>query len=135
MNKSLKANPQNCSLCNLCALVCSKVQVGYSDPAFSGIRISHELPAALKVKLTYCLQCKQGYCIKSCPYQALVRDEQGIVRLARDKCHCTEIRPCVEACKFKAIYSVPLWQYPIKCDMCQGSPRCVQVCPSGALRV
>lgn len=105
------------------------------DPSLAAIRVSHQLPAALKVQVAFCLQCKQGYCMESCPHQALVRDEHGVVRLEREKCCCTGVRPCVETCKFKAIYSAPSWQYPIKCDLCQGSPLCVQVCPTGALRV
>ena len=42
---------------------------------------------------------------------------------------------CVEACPFGAIYAHADVDHPIKCDMCDGAPKCVEKCPKAALRL
>jgi Fe-S-cluster-containing dehydrogenase component len=42
---------------------------------------------------------------------------------------------CVSACPFGAIYAHADVDYPIKCDLCGGDPKCVHVCPKNAIRM
>ena len=99
-----------------------------------------------------CRQCKSAACVDTCPAEAMVRDEQGIVR--RKLFRCIGCGSCAKACPFGVIPNetaglpagfrstdrVSGHQMP-KCDLCEdrtasedgGVPRCVAACPSGAL--
>ena len=84
-----------------------------------------------------CRQCEEPTCVEACPYEALHKDENGIVK--RSLPLCRGCGSCVTACPFGTIppdmheHQVP------KCDSCEdlvlagGEPRCVSACPGGAL--
>ena len=42
---------------------------------------------------------------------------------------------CVDACPFGAIYAHGDVDNPIKCDLCGGSPKCVEICPKNVIRL
>ena len=47
---------------------------------------------------------------------------------------CIGCRSCVFACPFGAMFFHDEDHVPIKCDLCDGSPECAEICPSEALR-
>jgi Fe-S-cluster-containing hydrogenase component 2 len=67
-----------------------------------------------------------------CPVNALTRTD-GVVRL--DKEVCISCFKCIEACPFGAMFAHDDVDQPIKCDMCDGDPRCVRACPKNAIRL
>jgi len=96
-----------------------------------------------KVKITYipniCQHCDQAPCIPACPEQAIYKRDDGIVIIDPDK--CAGHRSCVDSCPYGAIYFN--WDLNIaqKCTMCAHlldkgwkEPRCVEVCPTEALK-
>lgn len=133
--KNIKIRRDSCTICMRCALACAQRQGGSLDPAKSAIRVTDYLPDSFKVKIKKCIQCPQEYCVKACSLGALKRDEEtGIVQLDKGTCKdCRDNFACVKACKAGLIFSHPEMVHPLKCDLCQGDPRCVKECVSGTL--
>jgi ferredoxin-type protein NapH len=78
----------------------------------------------------FCQHCLEPLCLPACPQQAVSKDENGIVRI--DSALCVHCGMCIMACP----ESAPLRGVDAKvrkCDLCDGSPRCVQACEQGAL--
>jgi Fe-S-cluster-containing dehydrogenase component len=67
-----------------------------------------------------------------CPTQAIRRDpDTGAVVV--DESACVGCRMCMVACPFGCIHFENSRGVAAKCNLCGGSPRCVQHCMSGAL--
>ncbi len=76
-----------------------------------------------------CRHCEKPGCLLVCPTGAIVRDEKGIVRIQEEKCVGCGI--CSTACSHGGIRL--LLSRVSKCDLCEGRPLCVALCPQGAL--
>lgn len=125
----LKVQAGQCTTCRLCTFACAFKHSGKLDLNKSAIRITPQFPDSLAVKVNFCSQCAQGYCIAACQQGALQREADGRVILVTDKCDtCKGEYKCVKACKlggmFKPYDNIP----PLKCDLCGGDPECVKVC-------
>ncbi|MEM4245941.1 MAG: 4Fe-4S binding protein, partial [Candidatus Bathyarchaeia archaeon] len=57
--------------------------------------------------------------------------ESHAVLIDRDK--CIGCRECVTACPFHVIIVDPKTGDVVKCDLCEGEPRCAKVCPKAAI--
>lgn len=85
-----------------------------------------------------CRQCDEPTCVEACPYEALYRNDQGIVK--RSLALCRGCGSCVPACPFGTIPSEMYRHQVPKCDLCEDwvlqelPPRCVSSCPGGALQ-
>lgn len=125
-----KFKPSDCTICNLCAIACSFRNKGEIDLNHSAVTIEPQMPDSLAVKIYYCLQCVQGYCIEACPVKALKRLEDGRVILDGELCDtCQGEYKCVSACKFSGMKKPGDGLPPVKCDVCNGEPECAKVCP------
>lgn len=73
---------------------------------------------ASKVKFMQmqCQECEEAPCMKACPNDAIYRDENGIVRLHKEKCDLT--LACMEACPYDARYIDERNQVTDKCIFC-----------------
>ena len=89
-------------------------------------------------KTNFCVECFTKPCEKACNYDA-INVKNHVVLINEDKCNieCAKNeKSCLKACPFDAIV---FDEKAKKCDMCfdrikRGDiPRCVSVCPSGAL--
>ena len=79
-----------------------------------------------------CLQCDDAACVKSCMFDALKRNEEtGAVDLDEER--CVKCMACVTACPFGCALVDTVHDEIVKCDICKGSPACVQFCPTKAL--
>jgi len=134
-----------CIECRSCAAACY-----YSHAAMPAIRFARSGWALLPV---ICRQCKAASCVEACPAEAMVRDDDGVVR--RRLFRCIGCGSCARACPFGVIPD-QLGGLPrnaksadrlnggqiAKCDLCadrtakdpQAVPRCVAACPAGALK-
>ena len=95
-----------------------------------------------KAKLVFsqdsiCKQCFDHPCVSACPFNAIEVKEGGVVVIKEEK--CTGCEKCVPVCPFGGIV-IDRGDKARKCDMCfersieaGDIPRCVSVCPSGAL--
>jgi carbon-monoxide dehydrogenase iron sulfur subunit len=132
MSKPLKAQVENCTGCQLCALICSATHVGKFEPKQSRIGVEDLFPEPGEFKLNFCIHCEEHPCVESCPAEAIKLNEKlGIYHV--DEEACTGCGACVDACPYNGCWMDPSGSYSIKCDLCGGKPQCVEVCPKKVL--
>ena len=130
-----------CIGCGLCRVVCEAHHAGGEDlvkafknrsaPPAGGIRVEQNEDRCISVR---CQHCADAPCIEACLTGALYRDEQsGLVLVDQDK--CIGCGTCMLVCPFGAIRKDEQTGIIVKCDGCldREIPRCVAVCPNGAL--
>lgn len=122
---------EQCTGCTSCVVVCSERHTGTSAPSRARLQVLVD-PLSADRTARYCRQCDNALCAAACPEEAILFDaalRAWIVLPAR----CTACGACVEACRFEAMRLDPIDDLAIKCDLCLGAARCVEICPSGAL--
>jgi carbon-monoxide dehydrogenase iron sulfur subunit len=131
MGKILMINPNKCSSCKNCELICSFYHEGEFNPAKS--RVHALLWERLGIGIPMmCMHCEAAACMEVCPVGAIYRDrEKDAVVINHDR--CIGCKMCVSACPFGNITYDTTKKKIIKCDLCDGNPQCVQFCPSGAI--
>ena len=144
IEKRVLIDLDRCIECGSCAAACYASHANYPAVNFAATG-----PALLPV---ICRQCKAASCVEVCPVEAMVRDENGIVR--RKMCICIGCGSCARACPFGVLPPEPTGvpegykstdrisgHQIAKCDLCEDRildnpkavPRCVAACPAGAL--
>jgi Fe-S-cluster-containing dehydrogenase component len=129
VREQLLLDPGRCIGCKSCAAACFLGHVECPGLFYEEVEASAAMPMV-------CRQCEEAPCVQACPNEAMYEDGSGIVR--RSPMRCTGCRSCYLACPFGVIDDIAKHQVG-KCDLCadrtsQGlRPRCVSVCPSGAL--
>lgn len=130
-HRILTAEPELCTGCRICELVCSLNKTGELNSYRARIKIvtRDELGSFTPV---ICRHCVKPACLAACPIPgAMAKDNQtGAVRIMEDK--CIGCRACADACPFQAIQLDPEGN-PLKCDLCGGDPLCVRRCPTRPL--
>ena len=145
----LLLNTEKCSGCGNCLTACPANELieQCSGSPLSRIFVVKNGKCIIQKA---CQHCTDAPCVEKCPEKLLVRNENNLVTLNIDyetlsgeelkkileKCSKCEEKPCIEACPFKNLEIFPLksGQIPIKCDQCQGDPKCVKACGLGALK-
>jgi len=127
----IRVRQKLCNGCMSCQVYCATAKEGICATSSSRVRISLD-PFGARHRISICRQCKDAPCAAACPENAIKQSEDGTY-WAIDYSLCTTCKVCLEACKFDAIFYDPITDQVIKCDLCQGNPLCVQVCPTGAL--
>jgi Fe-S-cluster-containing dehydrogenase component len=142
-----------CSGCYNCQLACKDEHVGndwspYAKPQpqigqFWCRVDDHPQGTVPKVRIHYiphfCNHCRSAKCMDACPAQAITRREDGLVLI--DPAKCSGCKACLTACPYGAIYFNDALRIAQKCTGCAHlldhgakQPRCVEACPTGALR-
>ena len=122
---TLKFNPETCSGCEACQLVCTLHNFKETNPWKAMLRVSGKFPVPGKYHVDVCNQC--GECAKVCPVDAisLTGDTYFI-----DYDLCISCFACVDACPSNVMMVDKEKDIPYKCNDCQ---QCVEICPRGAL--
>jgi Fe-S-cluster-containing dehydrogenase component len=142
-----------CEGCNNCLLACKDEHVGNSWPPYTQPQQLHgdhwiaipkqergEFPLIdVAYRPTPCMHCDAPACSRAVP-GAIVKRADGIVLIDQDKAKGR--KELVAACPYGAIQWNEELQVPQKCTLCAhllddgwSAPRCVQSCPTGALRI
>lgn len=138
----LAGDPELCTGCRLCELVCSIHNEGVANADLAKIRIDRLKDYGVWDTGLFvpevCYQCDEPACLMDCPQGAIKADKStGFVRTV-DKSLCTG--SCISICQGACTWRMPSFNKGqsvanIKCHLCQGDPTCVKFCPTGALKL
>jgi Fe-S-cluster-containing hydrogenase component 2 len=129
--KVLVFEPKKCIGCRLCENYCSFIHEGVINPAKARIRIIRDHETQIDLA-TYCHSCFDAPCIKACNFDALSRHlETNSIQVSTEE--CVGCRKCIEECPFVAPSMDPTGEYVYICDLCNGDPECVKICPEEAI--
>lgn len=128
----LSVNPEKCVGCSICEFTCSNEKEGVFNPLKSRIRIIRG-PPFINLATT-CRQCDDTPCITACPKEALYQSkETGAILVDDDK--CDGCNWCMEACDYGAIRYDRDKETVVICDLCDGDPKCKEICPEEAIEL
>jgi anaerobic carbon-monoxide dehydrogenase iron sulfur subunit len=131
----IKTNFDLCTGCQICQIECSMWLFGGYNPHRSALNIKN-LSENLYHLPTVCNHCENTYCAKVCPAKAIVRNQNtGAIIIDQEKCVGCKKAICTKYCPIGVIHIDPERKTAYKCDLCNGSPRCVSSCPTGALEL
>ena len=141
-----------CNGCYNCVLACKDEYCGNDHPPYSLAQpmaghfwmqiIEKERGQYPKVKVAYtpvlCMHCDNAQCINTTQGGAIYRRPDGIVLVDYEKAKGQ--KQLLSACPYRVIYWNEEKNIPQKCTLCVHlldagwkEPRCVEVCPTGAL--
>ena len=144
---------EKCEDCNNCFLACKDEHVDNEWPGYTNAQPRHghrwinivrkergEYPLIdVAYRPTPCQHCDNAPCIAADDGQAIFKREDGIVLI--DPPRATEQKRVVKSCPYGAIWWNDEKSVPQKCTFCAHlldagwkQPRCVQVCPTGAMQ-
>lgn len=130
MIEALNISPEKCTGCMQCELACSWVQTGTFQPSASLIRVNVFDEQATMTPYT-CFQCDEGWCMSSCPVNAITISESD-AKVVIDKT-CVGCGLCTIACPFGTMFFSPETHKATKCNLCEGEPACATACPTEAI--
>lgn len=132
MQKIITIDPDLCTGCRSCEMVCSLGHDEVCSPLLSRITISQwgEISAYVPI---VCQHCEDPVCETACPTKARKRVPETGAMITDEKV-CVGCKSCIYACPFGAPSVNPLTGKAMTCDLCDGDPQCVMVCTPGALQ-
>lgn len=126
MNRVITKSPEVCSGCHFCEIACSLEHIHAVNPKRSRVKVVELHEHAITYPLI-CRQCEKPACQAICKANAFYPDEKtGVLKINFDK--CIGCGYCIEACPFGAIQWDDQAKVPLKCDLCDGDPKCVKHC-------
>lgn len=132
MQKVLIVDHDKCTGCRVCEIICSLYHEDEVNPVKSRIHVISWEDEGIDIPMI-CQQCEKAPCAGICPVHAINVDPETGAMLIDEKV-CIGCRACVSACPFGAPAVRPDTRKVIKCDLCNGEPKCVEFCVTGALQ-
>lgn len=145
---------EKCEDCNNCFLACKDEHVDNEWPGYTASQPRHghrwinimrkergQFPLIdAAYRPTICMHCDDAPCIAAAEAQAVQKRDDGIVLIDPEKAKGQKV--LVKSCPYGAIWWNEEKKVPQKCTLCAHlldagwkEPRCVQVCPTGALKI
>lgn len=134
--KVLLYDPQKCSGCKYCMVVCSFHHFGVIDLEKAYLRIYRDETKPVAFVNAHCTHCEYPLCEAACPLdpKAIIKDpELGIVTI--DRMRCIGCRSCSYACPISIPFFDEASGISVKCGFCDGDPLCAKYCTTGAIKV
>lgn len=131
MSKLILINPDKCTGCGQCEMLCSLKHEGKCNPTLSQIKIVKGASLFINVPVM-CHQCGTPLCMEVCPVNAINLDSKTKAYLV-DAEKCVGCRLCEMVCPLGAIEIHPDKHIAMKCDLCGDDPVCVKFCLPEAL--
>jgi Fe-S-cluster-containing hydrogenase component 2 len=110
-------------------MACSLSKFGECNPKKAAISVVRDEFLRYEMPIV-CTQCEDPVCLKFCHQNAYSIDEDGVV--IRDDDKCIGCRMCAVLCPYNAITTLD--GEIIKCDLCDGDPKCVKYCSTEAVQ-
>jgi Fe-S-cluster-containing dehydrogenase component len=138
-----------CVGCLRCELACTEFNDGKASPTASRIKVRRNLNFGPKgvnsgqrgqgnwgnglIVQDLCKQCPHPVpCATACPNDAIVVSPSTNARVV-DPDKCIGCKMCQRACPWEMMSFDSDTNKATKCFLCNGNPKCVEACPSGAL--
>ncbi len=133
MSFQIVVDISKCTGCGICELACSLYHAKECNPEKSrGRVIRYEDQGILYSIPVMCQQCETSPCQDICPTKAIKRN-QMTHSLTVDEKRCIGCKYCFTVCPFGCITIDHKTGRAVKCNYCEGEPKCVELCPCGAL--
>lgn len=132
MPKVLTVDPERCTGCRICEVVCSVNKEGVSNPLHSRIHAIKWEMEGFNAPM-FCRQCEDPLCAAVCPVNAVSRDDY-YGRVTVNDALCIGCRSCIAACSFGGVGYNHEKHKTMRCDLCDGDPLCVKYCVTNALK-
>ena len=137
MRRRIEFDNERCIWCRSCELICSLHHEGECNPSLARIHIFPNLFEA-EVEGYVCRQCEKPECLHACPVGAIrINEDTEAYVIIEDE--CTACGLCADACPYNVdknvIFFNPAKNAYAKCNLCSGNPQCIEICPSGALKL
>ncbi len=123
----IKVDISKCTGCRRCETACSFYRSGAVNRNSARVKVINLFSSGVDGPVL-CRQCKERYCL-SCPDNALSIGALG--QVIASPTLCSLCGKCERNCPIGAIEIFNDIVYV--CDLCGGSPRCVEACTEGAL--
>lgn len=130
--KFVGADFDKCTGCRVCELVCALENEKVFDPTLSRIKVLR-LHQLVNMPVS-CRFCEDAPCVRACARDALKQSEETGVIIV-DDAKCDMCGWCLESCKYGAIFVNQDKKTVMICNLCEGTPKCVEWCPEDALRL
>jgi Fe-S-cluster-containing hydrogenase component 2 len=113
-------------------MACSFEKAKEFNPVKSRVKIMKNEEQGIDYPVI-CEHCEDPPCMMVCPVEAISRDPKtDAVILNEDT--CVGCRACMIACPYGAISIDITRRKIIKCDLCNGDPKCAKWCEPGAIQ-
>ena len=123
----IKTDLSKCTGCRMCETACSFYHTGRVNRNLSRIKVVNLYEIGIDYPIV-CAQCDQRYCL-DCPDNAITVGQQGQIIVSPTL--CTFCGKCERKCPIGAIELFNDIVYV--CDLCGGTPKCVEACTEKAL--
>jgi tetrathionate reductase subunit B len=151
--KALIIDINKCNGCYNCQIACKDEHVGNDwtpiakpqpDTGQFWMKVTDIVQGSVpKVRVRYmhdiCQHCDDAPCITACKSKSIYKRDDGLIIIDPEK--CCGARQCLDACPYKVIYFNSDLNIAQKCTGCAHliddgwkEPRCVDSCPTGALK-
>jgi carbon-monoxide dehydrogenase iron sulfur subunit len=131
MYKTVIIDAAKCSGCRACENYCALKHEGVCAPSRGRIHVIKWEQEGIYIPVS-CMRCEEPACELACPKGATHRNfSSGALEV--DPHRCIGCLSCLFACPFGATFLDQESGKILKCDLCEGDPTCVKVCPTGAL--
>jgi len=126
--KKIQLEQERCTGCGLCEMVCSLSREGKMDLTVSRIQIDPSSENDYQPRI--CLQCQKCPPSEVCPSGAFQWDKAtGVVKVVKEACDGCGL--CVSECPLSSVFEEN--GRILVCNLCEGKPKCVEVCHKQAI--